>query len=315
MFDATLTRGVAAVLAACSVWSLSLLAPELVGVGAIGVIAARYLGGGVPSMMVLRRDTSPIEWRRAFTYAATGQIGYYCTALIAASLAGAPVVIGIVGLTPVIMAITERRLTGAPFRPMMWPLIGSLIGLALLGSRQLASPPAGASGYAIAAGVVLAIAGMGSWIWYGIDNARHLRTHPELSSARWASATGTASMILATPAIFIVATTTPAVGLPPLLVVATLIGVGGSWLAVIAFGQGSRMLPPGLSGQLLVTETLLSLVVVAVIRGIVPDALTLSAVVILIGSVIAAVRVHGQSPSPSTRHDGASAPVPGPAAR
>lgn len=293
MFDATLTRGVAAILAACGIWSLSLVAPELVGVGAIGVIAARYLGGGLPSMLVIHRTVGTIDWRRAFAYAATGQIGYYCIALIAVSLAGAPLVVAIVGLTPVVMAVVERRLAGQPVRPLAIPLIGSVLGLGLLASRQLAAPPEGASALAVATGVVLAIGGMCAWIWYGIDNARHLRAHPDLTSARWASATSVASMILATPAILLVATTTPADGLPPLLLIAVFIGVGGSWLAVIAFGQGSRLLPPGLSGQLLVTETLLGLAVIATIRGIAPDALTLVAVAILIGSVAAAVRTHG----------------------
>lgn len=302
MLDPSLTRGVASVLAACCIWSLSLIAPELVGVGAIGVVAARYLGGGIPSAVLLRRGVGHgerIEWRRAFTYAATGQIGYYIVALIAVSLAGAPMVMGIVGMTPVLMAMADRRVAGQPIRPLALPLAGSVSGLLLLGSRQIAAPPESSSALAVAAGVTLAIVGMGAWIWYGIDNARHLRAHPELTSARWASATSVASMIMATPAIFIVATSTPAAGLPPLLLVALFIGVGGSWLAVIAFGQGSRHLPPGLSGQLLVTETLLSLGVVAAIRGIVPDGLTLLAVAILLSSVLVAVRSHGSTRGPA----------------
>lgn len=300
-----LLLGIAAVLSACAVWSLSLLAPELVGVGALGVIGARYTGGGLPSLAVLRRTTGHIDWFRAVRFAVMGQVGYYAMALTAVRFSGATVVMGIVGMTPVVMAVVERRADGRPVRPLLLPLAGSATGLLLLSTQQFAAPPPSSTPAMVGLGVLLSIAGLASWTWASIDNGRYLRANPRLSTVRWSSATSVAAMVLASPVAVVVALQTSLTAVPPLLVVAATVGVGGSWLAVMAFGHGVRMLPAGLAGQLLVVETVLGLVVLSAVRGIVPGPTSLVAVSLLIGSVVAAVRVHARS----TRDEVSLAPV------
>lgn len=288
----TTMLGVASVLAACACWSLSLVAPELTGVGATGVVAARYLGGGLPSLAWLSRRGGEVDWVRALRFAAVGQVGYYALALTAVRLAGAGLVVGIVGLTPVVMAVAERRVERRPLRPLALPLAGSFVGLVLLGARQVATARDHGTTGGLALGALLAVVGLSAWTWANIDNVRYLRANPHVSTSRWASATSVATMLVASPVILFVASRTPMAGVPPLLVIASTVGVGGSWLAVMAFAKGARLLPPGMAGQLLVVETILGVAIVAAVEGVVPDAVTVAGVVLLVLAVTSGVRRH-----------------------
>jgi drug/metabolite transporter (DMT)-like permease len=68
------------------------------------------------------------------------------------------------------------------------------------------------------------------------------------------------------------------------------IGLFASWLGTLCWNEASQRLPPTLSGQLIVFETLAALSYAFMLRGSVPQAGTLTGVALLIAGVVWAVR-------------------------
>jgi drug/metabolite transporter (DMT)-like permease len=68
------------------------------------------------------------------------------------------------------------------------------------------------------------------------------------------------------------------------------IGLFASWLGTLCWNEASQRLPPTLSGQLIVFETLSALAYAFMLRGQSPQPLTLAGVALLIAGVVWAVR-------------------------
>src|SRR5258706_12468364 len=68
------------------------------------------------------------------------------------------------------------------------------------------------------------------------------------------------------------------------------IGLFASWLGTLCWNEASQRLPPTLSGQLIVFETLAALSYAFVLRKSLPQAQTLVGVALLIAGVVGAVR-------------------------
>lgn len=69
------------------------------------------------------------------------------------------------------------------------------------------------------------------------------------------------------------------------------IGLFASWLGTLCWNEASQRLPTALAGQLIVFETLAALAYAFILRGTMPQPLTMVGIACLIVGVLRAVRV------------------------
>lgn len=70
-----------------------------------------------------------------------------------------------------------------------------------------------------------------------------------------------------------------------------IIGLFSSWLGTLCWNEASQRLPTALAGQLIVFETLAALAYAFILRGSMPQPLTLVGIALLVIGVLRAVRV------------------------
>jgi drug/metabolite transporter (DMT)-like permease len=75
------------------------------------------------------------------------------------------------------------------------------------------------------------------------------------------------------------------------LALMAIIGLFASWLGTLCWNEASQRLPTALAGQLIVFETLAALAYAFILRGQMPQPLTLAGIACLMIGVLRAVRV------------------------
>ncbi len=318
MAPAPLLSGVLFALAAGLMWGLVFVGPLLLPeYPATLQTFGRYLAFGLIALPLgwldrgKLRQLSRADWLEALKLALIGNIVYYLFLAAAIRRAGGPLPTVIIGTLPVVIAITSQlRRAGPGARveaPLSWRrLLPSLIligaGLALVNRVELAhlksDPNADLARYAV--GALLAVGAVACWTWYPIRNAEWLRAHPDRSPRGWATAQGLATLPLALLGYALTwawnAATGSAFAMPfgpralDFVMMMLAIGLFASWLGTLCWNEASQRLPPTLSGQLIVFETLAALSYAFVLRKSLPPLETLAGVALLIAGVVWAVR-------------------------
>jgi len=313
-----LLSGTLFALAAGLMWGLVFIGPLLLpDYPAVLQSFGRYLAFGLialPLGWLDRRSLAQLtraDWIEALKLALVGNIVYYLFLASAIQRAGGPLPTMIIGTLPVVIAITSNlRRAGPGARveaPLPWArLLPSLAliaaGIALVNRVELehlrADPAADPVRYAI--GAALAVVAVACWTWYPIRNAQWLRAHPDRPARGWATAQGLATLPLAlvgyglTWAAFAAGGESFAMPFGPrpgvFIALMCAIGLFASWLGTLCWNEASQRLPPALAGQLIVFETLAALSYAFVLRGQVPQPLTLAGVALLIAGVMFALR-------------------------
>jgi len=217
----------------------------------------------------------------------------------------------IIGTLPVVIAITSNLRRAAPGArvetPLAWSrLLPSLLligfGIGCVNHVELEhlrqDPNADLGRYAL--GALLAAGAVACWTWYPIRNAEWLRAHPDRSPRGWATAQGIATLPLALIGYVLTWAWFAATGSPfampfgpraaDFLLLMFAIGLFASWLGTLCWNEASQRLPPTLSGQLIVFETLAALSYAFVLRKSMPQVQTLVGIALLIAGVVWAVR-------------------------
>jgi drug/metabolite transporter (DMT)-like permease len=318
MTAAPLFSGLFFALAAGLMWGLVFVGPLLLPEYPATLQSfGRYLAFGLIALPLAWLDRGKLkqlaraDWIEALKLALVGNIVYYLFLASAIQRAGGPLPTMIIGTLPVVIAITSKLRTaraGARAEaPLAWGrLLPSLLligaGIALVNRVELAhlraDPQADLARYAL--GALLAVGAVACWTWYPIRNAEWLRAHPDRSPRGWATAQGLMTLPLALlgyagtwlwnlasgdafPMPF-----GPRAADFVLLMFA--IGLFASWLGTLCWNEASQRLPPTLSGQLIVFETLAALTYAFVLRKSWPQVGTLVGVALLIAGVVWAVR-------------------------
>ena len=217
----------------------------------------------------------------------------------------------IIGTLPVVIAITSNLRRAAPGArvetPLAWSrLLPSLLligfGIGCVNHVELEhlrqDPNADLGRYAL--GALLAAGAVACWTWYPIRNAEWLRAHPDRSPRGWATAQGIATLPLALIGYALTWAWFAARGSPfampfgpragDFLLLMFAIGLFASWLGTLCWNEASQRLPPTLSGQLIVFETLAALSYAFALRRSLPQTQTLIGVALLVAGVVWAVR-------------------------
>ena len=318
MFSAPLASGILFALAAGLMWGLVFVGPLLLPEYPATLQSfGRYLAFGLIALPLAwfdrdrLRQLTRADWVEALKLALVGNIVYYLLLASAIQRAGGPLPTMIIGTLPVVIAITSKLRRAAPGAraeaPLAWRrLLPSLLliglGIALVNRVELAQlqadPHADLARYAL--GALLAAGAVACWTWYPIRNAEWLRAHPDRSPRGWATAQGLTTLPLALLGyaltwVWQVASDAPfpmPFGPRALAFVGLMFAIGlfASWLGTLCWNEASQRLPPTLSGQLIVFETLAALSYAFALRRSWPRIETLIGVALLVAGVVWAVR-------------------------
>jgi drug/metabolite transporter (DMT)-like permease len=315
--QAPLVVGTLFALAAGLMWGIVFVGPLLLAEYPAALLAfGRYLAFGVIALPLALADRASLaqltraDWRAAFALALVGNIAYYLFLASAIQRAGAPLPTMIIGTLPVVIAIVANlrsRRCGSREAPLPWrrlaPSLALIaVGIALVNRAELAALRADAHAdlgrYAL--GALLAVGALVCWTWYPIRNSDWLRAHPERSPRGWATAQGLATLPLAAAGYALTwlwfALRGEAFPMPlgprpaEFLALMFAIGLLASWLGTLCWNEASQRLPPALSGQLIVFETLAALAYAFALRGRLPDAATAAGIALLVAGVSWALR-------------------------
>jgi drug/metabolite transporter (DMT)-like permease len=147
--------------------------------------------------------------------------------------------------------------------------------------------------YGVGTGVIALLI----WTWYPIRNADWLLAHRDVSPQAWITAQGLMVLPVSTISYFVAANALlPAevglLGETPVRMIWVMLmaGVACSWLAGALWNAMSQKLPPALGGQLIVFETIFSVIYAHVWRAEWPTwSMTIGMVMLLVG-VVASLR-------------------------
>ncbi|MBI3155118.1 MAG: DMT family transporter [Burkholderiales bacterium] len=315
-------------LAAGLAWGLVFVAPLLLPhYPALLLSCARYLAFGLialPLALLDRRELARLaraDWIEALKLSLVGNLLYYACLAAAIQRAGAPLPTMIIGTLPVVIAIVANRRRSAavrsrdgtlPWRRLLPSLALIGAGIALVNRAEWAQLGAGAEPGRYAVGALLALGAVACWTWYPIRNADWLRAHPGRSPRAWATAQGLATLPLAAVGYALFAAWSGGSGsafpLPlgpdPLRFLGLMFAIGllASWLGTLCWNEASQRLPPALSGQLIVFETLAALAYAFALRGRMPDAAAAAGIALLVGGVVWALQARPVAGAPAGAH-------------
>lgn len=302
-------RGVLWALVAGLCWGGAFLSPLiLTGYSALEITAGRFTGSGLFSVLMLlagwigghnRGLGRPSLWLTAFLLALAGNFVYFAAITAGIQRANPAIVTLIIGTLPIAIPLVAHISEGTfSWRKTLLPSL--LIFAGLLGVHFGAhTPSVGGGTYDLryVSGLVLALIALVAWTIFAIANARVMKRLPDLSAASWSSLQGVALLPLALPilAVSVMAGATHggAPGKAPFetfLAVSIGLGVITSWVAIWCWNRASQLLPQALAGQLLVFETIASLLYVYLWYGMWPPLLVVAGATFLIGGVILGIQ-------------------------
>jgi drug/metabolite transporter (DMT)-like permease len=234
-------------------------------------------------------------------------VGYYLAVSAAVPRAGPAVVALIIGCLPVVISILGNR---GNRRIPMGKLLPSLLliaaGLLIVNGAAFANAKAlGAIG-PFAIGVVLTLAALVLWAWYGLTNAQALAERAAMSPVTWTALTGVGTLVVLIPVLllgwFAGWSMLPSLGLKGpgalhLIAWSLALALLSSWVATWAWSIAARRLPVSLAGQLIVSETIFALLYGAAYQGKPPGWAVVFGGVLLVAGVIVALRTFQQNRS------------------
>jgi drug/metabolite transporter (DMT)-like permease len=293
------------------IWGFAFLVPHLLSeVDPILITLGRYLCYGAVSALILATwrgaslaGMTRSDWRMAVALAFTGNVGYYALVVIAIQLGGVPIAALVVGTLPVTIAVignlAQREF---PFRILLPAIALILSGLVLLNGHALTRGGDELAATRTAWGLLAAFGALGLWTWYGIRNAQYMKAHRHIDANAWSVAIGLATAglsLAALPLVVLAHAVVPAVDLAVLddpellaaLVAASLfLGIVVSWMATVAWNRVARALPVAMAGQLVVFETLSSLVYAFAADRRWPEAVEIASAALILTGVVVGIR-------------------------
>lgn len=303
-------RGVSYAGLAGAVWGMVLMVPQVMPAFSPWLLSAvRFTLYGVISLLLAlplaRRLKTKLQGRDLLMLTMLSLVGnllYFILLAAAIQLVGIAPASLIVGVLPVTITLLGLKDEGAlSLRQLAWPLAMVLAGIVCINIDTFALSRANdASLLDRALGVLAALGALASWSWFAASNARYLRQRPCFDSHEWSCLLGMVTGVMG-GALWLAG---HGLGLPMVShavshtqwqlfwLAATGCALGGSWLANALWYAAARRLPPTLSGQLIVFETLFALLYGFAWLQCWPHPLELASMLLLLGGVAWAVRRH-----------------------
>lgn len=297
-------------LIAGALWALAFIAPGMIEpFGATDLTVVRYSVFGVSSLFVLailKHDlwlrTLRSNWLLILILAMTGNTVYYLCLSESLQRTGTLLPTMIIGTLPVVMAFLGglRNKTFSPRRfalPALFILGGILShALHLYWSASLTSATEIST-----IGLLLALAALASWAFYGIRNAEFLAHEKETNIVAWTALTGVATIITLVPVAALLPVEQHSIlrgftsGAGILIFWGVVLGLLSSWVATWFWNVASRSLTGDILGYLIVSETVFAIVYAFILDQRLPTTVELLSILLLVVGVVLGIRATSRS--------------------
>ena len=292
--------GILCGLAAGALWGIVFVFPRLVdGYSPTDLTAGRFLAYGLVAGVAMalrarsRRRPTLSQATAAAWMSVLGFTGYYLVLVFAIRDAGVAVPSLIIGTIPIWI-----MLLGKPdhlrWQALLPGLALTAAGLALMTNATYGLQNPGGPVYW--RGIALAVVAMLSWTAFGIFNASWLKRNAQVDATDWANwlgvTTGLGALVLALTAGSPLSELIARPQFTTFAALCLLSGFGSSWLATILWNIASRRLSASLCGQLIVSETLFSLLYSFWLDGRWPTFAQGAAVILFTLGIFASIRAH-----------------------
>ena len=308
--------GLAYAIAACAIWGLIYIFPLLLPQYDPALIASArfaFYGAGCLFLAYFQREKLKtltfVDWVYAFKLAFFGSLVYYCSLVAGVQLAGAPVAGMFMCCIPVLVAIISNYRSRSKGTSVAWsrlsiPLVLIALGMVVANWTEFAYMVNEHDGSAelFWLGVGFSALSMLLWTWYPIRNADWLLANKRKGPKVWATAQGLSILPVTVIGYFALALS----GMTPdgslfgpepgkFLILMLIAGVVCGWMGAALWNAMSERLPTALAGQLIVFETIFSVIYAHIWRGQWPTVSMVIGMVMLLLGVLAAMRVFRQS--------------------
>lgn len=308
--------GVSFGLAACALWGMTYLLPVLLpDYDAMYIAISRaFVMGAVSFVLIVLffdkfRALTKADWFFASKITLIGNLIQCWFLMLSVEYAGVPVAGICFGAVPVLVALisNERaRRQGKPFvkyKKLALPLLCIFVGFVMVNATELEEFMAagGASSSTFFLGLLCGIISTLMWTWYPIRNADWLLAHPQVSPTVWTCAQCLLLFPIAAIVYLIVWYCDPSpvmsspLGPTPIRYLGLMVfaGVCCSWLATALWNMCSAKLPTALVGQLLVFETIFSVLYGHIHRMQWPTMLLTIGFLLLLAGISYALKIFG----------------------
>ena len=303
--------GIAAALFAAFAWSLNFVVPFVIGdytvldfalfrFGVSGAVGMGFLLWRWDTIRVLRAS----DWLVAFRLGFIGFLGYFLAVAGAAIFAGPVIAPAFLGLVPIVLAVAgNSRQKAVRWSALILPLALAAVGLAFVNASVFDSASM-MSAQSLIVGILLAIAAVSLWTWFGLANQRALAERPGMDAGVWTALIlvgGGVEMLGFVPAgLALGVFNFPQLGLGWdvagslylwSISLAMLASVGGA----LAWTFAAKRLPVALSAQLIVSETVFGTIFGLAVHGRWPTTTDILGIAFLVAGVMIAIHVfHGE---------------------
>lgn len=292
-------------------WGLVFLAPALLpSFSPVLLTGGRFVAYGLLASLLalplyprLRKKWQWQDLPALLRLSLTSNILYFLLLAAAVQQIGIAATALIIGLLPLTITLLGRSEGNAPpLKRLLWPLVAVLAGVACINLNAVLGVGGSThESWERLLGVLLALAALASWSWYAKDNATSLK-RTSYGSNEWSLLVGICSGLLAGllwgglmllwPAAVQTAATEDAWRL--FWGLNLMLAVVSSWFGYLAWNACTRRLPLTLTGHMVVFETLFALLYGFIYLQRLPSLLETLAILLLLGGVMAAVRLHAQ---------------------
>lgn len=299
--------GIVAALFAAFAWSLNFLVPFVIGgysifdfalfrFGVSGALATGFLLWKWKAIRVLGIG----DWLVAFRLGFIGFLGYFLAVAGAAIFAGPVIAPAFLGLVPIALAVAGNlRQKAVRWSALILPLALAAVGLAFV-NASVFDATSMTSAQSLFVGILLAIAAVSLWTWFGLANQRALAERPGMDAGVWTALIlvgGGVEMLVFVPAGFALGVFNfPQLGLDWdvagslylwSISLAILASVGGA----LAWTFAAKRLPVALSAQLIVSETVFGTIFGLAVHGRWPTPTDILGIAFLVAGVVTAIHV------------------------
>lgn len=298
--------------AACAIWGLIYIFPLLLPqYDPVLIASARFAVYGfacllfVPFQIQKLKTFTRRDWFMAMRLAFFGSFVYYWSLVMSVKLSGAPIAGMLMCWIPVLVAVVSNLRNRKRGASVQWsrlaiPLMLIIAGMVVANWTEFhyAVHEQSSSPIEFWAGVGFAVLSLLLWTWYPIRNAEWLLANKKKGPKVWATAQGLSVLPFTLIAFFAVSfhlhpDHVGILGPEPMKFVLLMLiaGIVCSWVGAAFWNAMSERLPTALGGQLIVFETIFSVVYALLWRGAWPTfSMTVGMGMLLLG-VLAALRV------------------------
>ncbi|MCL1562527.1 DMT family transporter [Parasaccharibacter sp. TMW 2.1886] len=299
-------------------WGITFLAPELVAPFTPFQLATlRYLTFGIVSLLILLPRLKTLlphltfkAFRALVLLAILGSVGYYSMMGVAIQLSGVAMPSLIIGFIPVTVTLAGicRHNAVVTFRQLIPSILLSTAGILCISWQNffVGSALHHTGPLLQAVGLLMAIGSLLGWTLFNVINSDWLKKLDHITSDEWNLLTGVMagilSLVILLPAAFFWPTHLPTTGWTRFILISCGVGLFSSTIANAFWNRMTHLLPLTMVGQMILFETLFSLIYGFLWEQRLPTIWEAAAFLLSVSGVLACVRAHKNNEASHSYH-------------